>query len=85
MKPVHVQVFVTPTCPYCPKVARLAHQIAVESANVRADVVEVSEFPDLARRYRVHGVPKAVINDTIDVVGAQPESVFIEAMLRAAA
>jgi alkyl hydroperoxide reductase subunit AhpF len=31
-KPVHVQVFVTPTCPYCPKVAGLAHQAAVENA-----------------------------------------------------
>ena len=42
-KPVHVQVFVTPTCP-CPKVASLAHQAAVESGHVTADVVEISEF-----------------------------------------
>ena len=84
-KPVHVQVFVTPTCPYCPKVASLAHQAAVESGNVTADVVEISEFPDLAAQYQVRGVPKVVMNDTVELVGAQPEAAFVDAMLRAAA
>ena len=84
-KPVHVQVFVTPTCPYCPKVASLAHQAAVESGHVTADVVEISEFPDLAAQYHVRGVPKIVMNDTVELVGAQPEAAFVDAMLRAAA
>ena len=84
-KPVHVQVFVTPTCPYCPEVASLAHQAAVESAHVTADVIEISEFPDLAAQYHVRGVPKIVMNDTVELVGAQPEAVFVDAMLRAAA
>lgn len=83
-KPVHVQVFVTPTCPYCPGVASLAHQAAVESANVTADVIEISEFPDLAARYHVRGVPKIVMNDTMELVGAQPEAAFVDAMLEAA-
>ena len=84
-KPVHVQVFVTPTCPYCPQVASLAHQAAVESAHVTADVIEISEFPDLAAQYHVRGVPKIVMNDTVELVGAQPEAEFVDAMLRAAA
>ena len=84
-RPVHVQVFVTPTCPYCPNVASLAHQAAVENANVTADVIEISEFPDLATQYDVRGVPKVVMNDTVELVGAQPEAAFVDAMLRAAA
>jgi glutaredoxin-like protein len=84
-KPVHVQVFVTPTCPYCPMVASLAHQAAVENANVTADVIEISEFPDLAAQYRVRGVPKIVMNETVELVGAQPEAAFVDAMLTAAA
>jgi glutaredoxin-like protein len=84
-KPVHVQVFVTPTCPYCPKVASLAHQAAVENANVTADVIEISEFPDLAAQYQVRGVPKVVMNDIVEIVGAQPEAAFVDAMLKAAA
>jgi glutaredoxin-like protein len=83
--PVHVLVFVTPTCPYCPKAARLAHQAAVENVNVTADVIEISEFPDLASKYRVRGVPMTVINETVELVGAQPEAAFIAALLSAAA
>jgi glutaredoxin-like protein len=84
-KPVHVQVFVTPTCPYCPEVASLAHRAAIESAHVTADVIEISEFPDLAAQYHVRGVPKIVMNDTVELVGAQPEAAFVDAMLSAAA
>lgn len=84
-KPVHVQVFVTPTCPYCPKVASLAHQAAVENANITADVIEISEFPDLATQYDVRGVPKIVMNDVVELVGAQQEAAFVDAMLKAAA
>lgn len=84
-KPVHIQVFVTPTCPYCPRVASLAHQTAIENAHITADVVEISEFPDLASAYRVHGVPKTVMNDTVELVGARPEAAFVDAVLQAAA
>jgi glutaredoxin-like protein len=84
-KPVHVLVFVTPTCPYCPKVASLAHQAAVENVNVTADVIEISEFPDLAAQYHVHGVPKVVMNDAVELVGAVPEAAFVDAILKTAA
>lgn len=83
-QPVHVQVFITPTCPYCPRVASLAHQAAVESPQVIADVIEVGEFPDMAEQYHVQGVPKIVINETIELVGAQGEAAFFDAMIAAA-
>jgi len=44
-EPVHVQVFITPTCPYCPRAVRLAHQLAIESDLIRGDMVEAIEFP----------------------------------------
>jgi glutaredoxin-like protein len=81
---IHIQVFVTPTCPFCPGAARLAHKMAVESERVTADVVEASEFPDLVQRYRVQGVPKIVVNDAVEFVGAQPEDSFLEHVLKAA-
>jgi hypothetical protein len=55
----------------------LAHQLAVESSHVVADVIEAQEFPDLARRYAVRGVPKIVINDEVEFVGALPEAQFL--------
>lgn len=73
-RPVHLQVFVTPTCPYCPRAVVLAHRLALASPHIRADMVEATEFPDLAARYDVYGVPRTVINDTVAVEGAVPES-----------
>jgi len=81
---VHIQVFVTPTCPYCTLAVRLAHQFAVESPRIRADMVEATEFPHLAQKYHVFGVPKTVINEAVFIEGAVPESVFLDHVLRAA-
>ncbi|MCS7173956.1 MAG: thioredoxin family protein [Armatimonadetes bacterium] len=81
---VHIRVFVTPTCPYCPRVARLAHAMAQESERVRADVVEALEFPALADRYGVMGVPKVVINEAYAFEGARSEEVFLQHVLEAA-
>jgi len=82
-KPVHIQVFVTLTCPYCPVAAGLADKFAIESDKVRADVVEVGEFPHLAQKYSVMGVPKIVINERTEIVGAVPEAQFVEHVLQA--
>jgi glutaredoxin-like protein len=83
-KPVKIQVFITPTCPYCPAAVRMAHQAAIESDMVTAHMVEAVEFPHLAQRYGVMGVPKVVINESIQFEGAQPEPVFINHILKAA-
>ncbi|MEM3873878.1 MAG: thioredoxin family protein [Candidatus Bathyarchaeia archaeon] len=82
--PVHIQVFVTLTCPYCPSVASLAYKFAVESDFVKADVVDVSEFPYIGHKYAVMGVPKTVINEKVEFVGAVPEEIFLEHILLAA-
>jgi predicted DsbA family dithiol-disulfide isomerase len=51
--------------------------MAVESEHVTADVIEAMEFPDLSRRYGVQGVPKIIINETTEFVGALPESQYL--------
>ena len=75
-KPLHMQVFVTPTCPYCPSAVLLAHRRAMENPSmVRAEGVEATEFPDLSNRFGVSGVPQTVINAGAgSVVGAVPEN-----------
>ncbi len=76
--PVHIQVFVTLTCPHCPVAAAIAHKLAVESEMIRADVIDAQEFPVLAQKYGVIGVPKIVINDKVEFVGAFNEDLFAE-------
>ena len=82
-KPVHIQVFVTLTCPYCPVVATIAYKFAIESDLIKADVIEASEFPQLAVKYAVMGTPKTVINEKIEFIGAFPEDLFLEHVLLA--
>jgi predicted DsbA family dithiol-disulfide isomerase len=52
--------------------------MAFASPHVTAFAVEATEFPDLARRYMVSGVPKTVINDEVEILGALPEDAFVE-------
>jgi glutaredoxin-like protein len=72
--PARLQVFVTPTCPYCPSAVTLAHRMAVASPNVTAEMIDASEFPDLSERYGVRAVPHTVINGVVHVIGAVPEA-----------
>jgi glutaredoxin-like protein len=77
-EPVHMQVFVTPTCPYCPQAVVLAHRMALASPMVRADMVEAQEFPHLSTKYQVMGVPRTVINESAHIEGAAPEPMVLE-------
>jgi len=61
----------------------MAHKMAIESDRVTGDVVEASEFPELVQRYQISGVPKTVVNDRVEFVGAQPEARFLQEVLRA--
>jgi glutaredoxin-like protein len=82
-EPISLQVFVTPTCPYCPQAVLLAHQMAMESPMVQAEMVEAMEFPELSSRHGVSGVPQTTINDGAGhLVGAVPEPQLLAEILR---
>jgi glutaredoxin-like protein len=78
-----IKVFVTPTCPYCSKAVRMAHQFSIENLNIKGIMIESNEFPELANRYGVMAVPKIVINDKISFEGSIPEKDFLEQVLKA--
>lgn len=62
---------------------RLAQHMAIASDRVTATAIEATEFPDMAQAYQVSGVPKIVINDRVEFMGALPESQFLDAVLQA--
>lgn len=76
--PVHIQVFVTLTCPHCAMAAAVAHKLAIESSMISADVIDSNEFPTLAQKYAVIGVPKIIINEKVEFMGAFSEDLFAE-------
>ena len=63
---------------------RLAHQFAMESDLVTADMVEATEFPHLAMRYQVRGVPRTIVNGEGALDGALPEAMFVQQVVAAA-
>lgn len=81
-EPLHLQVFTTPTCPHCPRAVRLAHKMAIESELVTADAVDASEYPELAERYQIYGVPLTIANDHVRLEGGLPEAMFVQQILQ---
>ncbi len=79
---VHIQVFITLTCPYCPQAVEMAHKLAMESDLVTADMVESAEFPHLNQKYNVMAVPKTIVNEDIQFEGALPEKEFVKNVLK---
>lgn len=77
-KDVHIRVFVTPTCPYCPGPVIIGHKLALLNPHIKADMVEATTFPELSQKYAVRGVPKIVINETNEFVGSQPLAKFLD-------
>ncbi len=77
-KDVHIQVFVSLTCPYCPNAVSAAHRLAIESQRVTADMVDTTLFPQLAVKYSVSAVPKTIINESHELIGAQPIEKLLE-------
>ena len=63
---------------------RLAYRFAIESPQVSADGIEVTGYPDLARKYRVSAVPKTVVGETVEFVGAGPEEMLLRHVQQAA-
>jgi predicted DsbA family dithiol-disulfide isomerase len=59
----------------------LAHKLALSSELITADMVEAMEFPELANRYQVYGVPRTVINDVVHIEGAVPEEMLIDQLM----
>jgi glutaredoxin-like protein len=78
--PVALQVFFTPSCVFCPQMISLANRAAIESPFVTAVAIDATEFPDLVERYNVNGVPKTVINDATEIMGAVTEEDFMAAI-----
>jgi glutaredoxin-like protein len=88
--PITMHVFTTPTCPHCPRAVNVAHEMAYANPNITAFAVEATEFPDLARRYQVTGVPKTVVRasqdsadaaEPVEILGALPPDDFVSQAL----
>lgn len=77
-----IQVFVTPTCPYCPQQALNAISAAVALPGlVTAEVVEMYENRDYMDKYHIVTVPFTAINEIPIGTGVKPGELFAEEVL----
>jgi thioredoxin reductase (NADPH) len=77
-----IQVFVSPTCPYCPQQVLAAFSAAIMKPDlVSAEAVEIYENQDLAENLGSLAVPQTFMNGTFTGAGLQPEPLFIESLL----
>ena len=81
-RPIDLKVFVTPTCAFCPQAVSMAYRLAAASDQITASAIEATAYPDLVRQYQVTGVPKTVVDGQIEILGAQPEEIFVREVLR---
>jgi glutaredoxin-like protein len=82
-RPVHIQIIISPTCPYCASAVSTAHRFAMVNDFITADMIESVEFPHLVVKYDVKGVPKIIINEQPILVGSPPEIEFAQLILKA--
>lgn len=77
-----IQVFVSPTCPYCPQQVLSAFSAALVKPDlVSAESVEIYENQDLAESLGSLAVPQTFMNGTFTGAGLQPEPWFVESLL----
>ena len=55
--------------------------MAAANPHITADAIEATEFMELSRKYRVTGVPKTIVNETIEILGALPEQDYVRTAL----
>ena len=55
--------------------------MAAANPHITSAAIDAIEFMDLSRRYHVSGVPKTIVNDTVEILGALPEEAFVRAAL----
>ena len=83
-KPVNLKVFVTLQCPYCPAMVLRAQKLALLSNNISAEMIEASQFQELAAHFDIFGVPNTIINDGVsNVEGLVSEEILVKAILDA--
>ena len=56
--------------------------MAFSNPHITSASIEATEFMDLSQKYRVTGVPKTIVNETVEILGALPEDMFVRAALQ---
>lgn len=69
-EPADIIVVTAPGCPNCRQAVEAAETLASVNPRLTVRVVDATEEPELAARWRVRSVPTTVVDDALTIVGA---------------
>lgn len=70
LEKTELQVLVTPSTPKCDETIMVAANFAFCSEGTRCSITELIEFPEIAERYEVLGVPKTIVDEEVRFTGS---------------
>lgn len=80
--PRNIQIFVSPTCPYCPQQALYAVSAAIARPDIiSTEIIEMYENKDYIDKYHIITVPFTVVNDIPIGTGVKPDVIFVEEII----
>lgn len=62
-KKVNIKICVSLSCHFCPDVVAASQRIAIENKNIEAEMIDLAEFTELKKKYKLMSVPAIIINN----------------------
>jgi len=79
-KKLDLKVFVTLACHHCPDIVVNTQHMAIHNPNIKAEMIDLSLFPELAKEMGIKSVPTIVYNDSETTIGAKTINEILEKM-----
>ncbi|MDD2391095.1 MAG: thioredoxin family protein [Desulfobacterales bacterium] len=77
----HLKVFLSDVCPYSLVIAKLALRLAIACDRLSVDIIDATEFMEIAEEYNVRGIPMTVVNETKSFYGALAAEEYVNKIL----
>ena len=77
-KKTNLKVVVSLSCTLCPDVVVATQRMAMENKNIESEMIELSLFEDIKRKYRIMSVPAIIVNDEKVHFGAKKINEILE-------
>lgn len=73
-KDVNLKVFVTLACHHCPDVVVATQMMALKNKKIKAEMIDIALFPEIAEKFGVKSVPTVIYNEKDLTIGAKSPS-----------
>ncbi len=79
--PCFLKLFISPDCPFCPKMVQDLAPLALENDLVTLTIIDGPLFPEMAEPYGIKSAPTLLLDDRLRWTGQTPLDEILEVML----